>query len=1379
MSDGQRRREMAGADEIVCGDPGALAGHPLLERAIFDGCTVLEADAGTGKTWTICRLVVRALLERDLDIERMAVLTFTNAAAAELRQRIAQLIDSLLSDGGADDPFFRIYRPPLDADQVRARLSLARASLDGAMIGTIHGYCQRVLNEHSLSLGRWDDVEPTVDGLDALDRVLADWWRTLLEDPDPRLRWLVGAGGGLRRQQLRSVLQRLIADPRAEVWPPPAPGEWRALGDELRQAVEALGQAVRDERESLAVWRQGSRHVNRKSLTGPRLTERLAAIEDWVMRLPEAIESPPGALAAMTPRALAVKAVAADGLAELDGFAFFAAVARVVEALARRASLAGTVAAGIVGDFRAALALRHRRAGVLPFDGLLTTLAEALVDRVHGEPLADQLRARFPLAFVDEFQDTDPVQWRIFARVYAPAMAGRERTVDADADGAGSLGEWSGGSDPDDRDRVAGHRPRAGCALVLVGDPKQAIYGFRNADVHTYLAAAARAGRVLRLNRNQRASPALVASLNAVIRGSKPFLLSGIAYAGAQPADPPPKAAALPDDGRAPLTLVTLTDADADPPAAESGVIERRAVDACAGEIARLLARADAPRATDIAVLVRTARQGTSVKRALNRRGIGAVEISRDSVFGSPAALELHRLLAALAERDDPAVLLGGAVTSLLAIDCEDSGADADDARAGAAEVSAVAGAGGGAQAAAGSDGVWLDDLVACARSWSVCGPAASMHKLIFARRERGGPLAGQPVGERLLTDLLHLIDLLAGAEPARHGPAQAARWLAGGIAQARAGGGGADEAALRLESDESLVRIQTIHTSKGLEYPIVFLPFLWSDGRRRLIDEQCEVLSAPGEREPRRIVVQSLTSARQELLAALAPTGTGDAFTGVAQVSLALERDALAERLRLGYVALTRAAQRIYLAIDPSLGALGPRRRSEHGVLAHWLLGCECADDAMPAAPSAADCQAALTALVGSGHASALPWHALAAGTQAVADPHPADPHPADPHAADPHAADPHPADPHPADPHAADPHPIDLPAAHPIVFTGAFAASLVLARASRRVTPAWTRRSFTGLMRAGEGGEDRIAGPDHDQTWQPAEIGVDLSHDDDAAWRLAVDTDHGPIPLPPTLARAAQSNGEAIREQFARGAVAGVCLHAILEDHDFTAPLGPEHAAGVLRAHGFDPSLGKPVARWLGRVLAHDLSAAGLPFRLADLHRANTIRELPFLLGATRVAPSRLSELVADHLPFDPIAAAGEWSGYLNGFIDVVARVDGRYWVLDWKSNWLGPTVTAYDQPALTKAIRAHGYALQIALYVLAVHRWLRARLHRYEYERDFGGVGYLFLRGVGDARGDDPTAGVYANRPSWQLIDELDRLFCGELASSVPVDGQGEPR
>ncbi|MCC7060176.1 MAG: PD-(D/E)XK nuclease family protein, partial [Burkholderiaceae bacterium] len=185
--------------------------------------------------------------------------------------------------------------------------------------------------------------------------------------------------------------------------------------------------------------------------------------------------------------------------------------------------------------------------------------------------------------------------------------------------------------------------------------------------------------------------------------------------------------------------------------------------------------------------------------------------------------------------------------------------------------------------------------------------------------------------------------------------------------------------------------------------------------------------------------------------------------------------------------------------------------------------------------------------------------------------------------------------------------------------------------------------------------------------------------------------------------------------------------------------------------------------VSQWLQAVIAAPLRAPqGETIQLAQVAPARQVREMDFLLAGQQVSERALIEAVRSEFELDLSAGSARWHGYLRGFIDLVFEHDGRYYLLDWKSNHLGDSPRHYDRRALAAAMRTHAYALQACLYSLALHRWLRARLAGYDYQRHVGGAFYVFLRGAGLALPGANGLGVHASRPSAALVDTLDRLF-----------------
>ncbi len=414
---------------------------------------------------------------------------------------------------------------------------------------------------------------------------------------------------------------------------------------------------------------------------------------------------------------------------------------------------------------------------MIAYDDLLTRLDEALARPDSGGQLAARIFTRYSAALVDEFQDTDPLQYRLFSRVF---------------------------------DREDG-------TLFLIGDPKQAIYSFRGADIFTYVRARRETPEAQRstMTTNYRATAAMVAAVNRLFSlRPDPFIFTeGIVFQpvrAAEGAGPP-----LVMDG-APVRPFTALLLDAD----SSGKKALAKKDAtplasagCAAEIVRLLAAADRGRATigeralhagDIAVLVRTHREAEAVQAALRAHGLASVTLVQASVFASTEALQLARVLDALLDPTDAAAVRTCLATELFGLDAA------------------------GLQALGDNPVAWsghLDRLLAYQRLWLDQGFLVLFQQLL-ADRQVTRRLTGRPGGERALTNYLHLAELLQDSPAASHGAAAQVRWFE----QQRLRPDSNSAAQLiRLENDEDLIRIVTIHRAKGLEFPVVFLPFAWS----------------------------------------------------------------------------------------------------------------------------------------------------------------------------------------------------------------------------------------------------------------------------------------------------------------------------------------------------------------------------------------------------------------------------------------------------------------------------------------------------------------------------------------------------------------------
>ncbi len=849
------------------------------------GINLIEASAGTGKTFNVCALYLRLLLERELDVTDILVVTFTKAATAELRERIrSRIADALLllGDGtGAatpadGDPFVvellaESERRGLARDAMRKRLESALQNFDQAAIFTIHSFCQRALADTPLASGVPFDYELVTDDSDLAEEVANDFWRRHVagEELAPALAGYLLANKDSPGRWSK-LLARQLAKPLARtVWPEePLPAALDA------QATARAWQVAR------SAWHAGAADVVallkaatalNKGSYKPHLIDRTAG--DWerffAIGDPLAPIDPDWELdrfrrsiledrtnKKQTPPLHPFFDAAEDYLearAELDG-----ALSRARRGLLRRLCAEGAT------DIRQ----RKRERRIAGYNDLLWNLHAALTGD-DGPRLAAALRRRYQAALIDEFQDTDPLQFGIFDAIYG--------------DGA---------------------QP-----VFLVGDPKQAIYSFRHADVHAYLRARAKAGARYTLTRNQRATPELIKALNAVFgANARAFVLADLDYLPAQPGIRPREVLLDSTAPHADFQLWHLPRPQGTP-LARTPALEAAGA-ATAAEIARLLTASDGGsltldgnrlRAEHIAVLVRSHREGRRVRESLAALGVGSIELAQVSVFETPDAEDFQRVLTAILEPAHGGLLRAALATEVLGRDALAIEAMSADER-GLAQF---------ATRFAGYRDEWID------RGFG------AMFRHFLAEERVAARLLARADGERRLTNLLHLGELAQAAAAEHASPDALLRWL-----EARCRDKSQDDnLLLRLESDRNLVRIVTIHKAKGLEFEFVFCPFLW-DGHVRRSRDQAEA------REYHDSDGAAIIDFRAD--------GEIEEYAGSAarlDIDRRIRLEAAAESLRLIYVALTRARQRCYLVAGCYVmtGKPGAVGQSVRGLL-NWL---------------------------------------------------------------------------------------------------------------------------------------------------------------------------------------------------------------------------------------------------------------------------------------------------------------------------------------------------------------------------------------------------------------------------------------------------------
>ena len=1232
--------------EVSCQRGGAVPPFEYWATPVEPGRTLIEASAGTGKTFAITGLVLRLVLDGDWlagpdgrpDLRRLLVVTFTNAATEELKTRIRAALRAALAvargDAEADD-LTRPLWPLLDRDGAEGRLLAALDRVDEAGIFTIHGFCKRVLQQAAFESGTPFEMEFVEDGdSDALRaRAAADAWARMVQ-AEPLLTAValhygrkaddpLATKSPLPRGRTPEILRGYHKDtadfPSVRVLPE-TPSLDDAL-DRLRDAQAALAEAWDSEAAARLLgaldWNKNAPLDGQVGLACSRVAafargEAPDAL-GWAMACgPRAIDK--AATTRSNVQKEAVAAVAGDA-----GIAACGDVAAAVEAL----DLAFVRA--FIHEVGARTEAIKERRGQLTFGDLLTRLHDALHDPDTGPALADGIRQQVAVAVIDEFQDTDPLQYAIFRTAFE------------------------------------------GRPLLFVGDPKQAIYAFRGADVHAYLGAQREADRRFTLGTNWRSTAGLVKAVNRVFeRPERAFLFDGIPFRPV--ASSPAKQAPRLDDGDLP-PLVWWPTPEGERGALSKGDLQKEIPPLVATEIVRLLrdARLEGRplAAGDVAVLVPTRYEATDVLDALRQRGVPAVVSRANDVRESGAMADVELILRAFLHPDAERVRRAALATEVWGWTAHDLAAldDAPDAEA-----------------------VVARTLREGQRRWRRHGVLSAL--VAFQNEERVVErLLGRPDGERWVTDLRHTAEMLHEIETAGDkSPEDLAHWLRHRQDQALPS---REMKELRLERDAAAVTITTHHNSKGLEYEVVFLPYLWSLSQRDYERQTPTLTRTPGG------VVYDLGSDR---------AGEYDRLR---------QADALAEAVRRAYVAMTRARERCYVV----WGRAGfGRWRLDHRSALGYLLD---------------------------GHAAEwtgdLAEHVEAARGQATVS--------------DPLAAV-----------RALDPERRVMAVVEPPIPTRAGLAedsdspvpsevTPLPASARARATDRWSRASFSAWSRPAY-----AAALDHD--------GLAASDEADA---------DGAAEVVPTGLHA-----------FAAGTGPGTCLHAVLEHADWRegdhAEAAAEHNRQMverwLTAHGLARS-GRPHRAPLDpaaevRALVDRVARAPLfaeadsgPLRLADAAARSSEWSFAFPLG--RVAPSALADAFRLHgaAPFGPdyadaLAALSRDAvdGLMVGEIDLVANAGDRWWIVDWKFNRLGFDAAAYAPDALAAAMVGHHYGLQLHLYTLGLHRFLRSRLGaEYNYDTHVGGVTYAFLRGLDDV---DPERGLFRHRPTGDLVAALDRLL-----------------
>jgi len=1195
------------------------------------GTNLIEASAGTGKTYAIAGIYLRLILEEHLTTDQILVVTFTQAATQELKDRIRNTLlkaKSELSKGSSkDDLINRLVRKHENTTLAVRLIQDALIDFDNAAIFTIHGFCHKVLNEHAFETQSLFDTELVTDQTDMAREIVDDFWRNHFYSM-PR-EFISYAGKKISGPEYFLGLLTKNNAPDMRIIPELIPTDLESL-DDFRNIFKKLKIAWRMSKEQVisllknpclsgtiyGSTKAETRHTgfskrDLKILSMTRTMDRFVDSKSMGFPVVKDFE-----------KFTATKLAASTRKNHIPPFhdVFNICDELYEKGLSLEAEMERRLLYLKTLFFSYAveqLPARKEKSNIQFFDDLLIRIKKALED-TGGNELASAIRRQYKAALVDEFQDTDSVQYEIFRRLF------------------------------DSKQSV----------LFMIGDPKQAIYGFRGADIFSYLTAAGDADSKYTLIENWRSTAGLIKAVNTIFSNvPSPFVFKQIGFEKGIPGEEIQPV----DDKFSPSLILWYWEPDKNtdtPKILNQTQAVPLIAKAVTHEISRLISPGpkgrsgdefDGINAGDIAVLVRTNRQAQIIKNSLLEKRIPSVLYDTGNIFHTREARDMERILLSISEPGSDRRFKTALVTDILGV----SGHNIDSAD---------------------SDPFWWETRVSNFREyfrlWNRYG-FIRMFRNFMSKEKIRERLLAFPDGERRLTNLLHLAEILHQESVEKQtGITGLIKWMS---EQINTPVPESEIHQLRLESDEHAVKIITLHKSKGLEFPVVFCPFSWGGS---LIKDSEIVFHDHDTKE----LTLDLGSSEKNIHLAFA------------------QNELLAENMRLLYVAVTRAIKRCYLV----WGRFSTADTSAMAYLFHY--GPTPEDNI-----KVEDLVSSLKTRVSEKKDEELleDLKRLVDKSKGSIDL-------------------------------------VPLPPDKGVEYAPPEDEKQEISSRefSGKIDTSWKIKSYSSMV------SQRVpeeAVPDRDISYAPYDYTTDsgLEHIE----RTDIFS-------------------------FPKGSRAGIFFHDIFEHLDFTASdYGYKEAlvSNKLTAYGFNLKWRDAVCHMITRVLSIPLEIRTETLTLSSVPFKNRINEMEFYYPLNPFTPQQLEKIFSDHgtiqFPGNFPDRIGKLAfpfakGFMKGYIDMVFHEKGRYYLVDWKSNLLGTRLEDYSKDALNTVMSNDFYILQYHLYTLALYQYLWVRLPGFSYEKDFGGVFYIFIRGVDPDHG--PEFGIYKDYPSPDLIHELARAL-----------------
>ena len=1206
----------------------------------LNAVSLIEASAGTGKTYTMGSLYLRLLLQAGentfpyaLNVEQILVVTFTEMATEELKRKIRERIydakqkltayqqrqDSAVF--GQDDFLRELVATITDLPLAIQRLTLAEQNMDLAAIYTIHGFCRRMLMQYAFNSGIHFNLELSGEEDELLLRLAQKIWRDhFYSQPYAVVEFiqknLVSPSNIVTKIKKFAGTELKLPEKR--------PPFFEGTFEEFLSKIDDYFHDIEDKEQKLKkLWKDKSQEIrdlidaelqkaipkdhkkiNPSSFRKDRKSKWFTLMDKWAEE-PEAPQ--PDCL-----KKFRQSEINKQVGSKCEEFLTHVVFEEIDELHQWQVSFVKAPMFHFLKELNTQLAEYKLNHSEKSFHDLLRLLKDALHHPNNAE-FAQMIRYQYPFAMIDEFQDTDAVQYQIFYKVYV---------------------------EPQRLEPVTDN------GFIMIGDPKQAIYKFRGADIFTYFKAADEAQHRFNLGKNYRSHQDVVQCVNRLFdfREPPPFLYNKIPFLPVESKDDHPQFWL---NGEVEPAVRFYVD--------ESSVKENMAK-ACAISIQHWLQSAVENTADfrsdekcvektlkqeSIAVLVRDRHEAALVKKELRRLGIASVFLSENSnVFDSNAAKDLLLILTACLNPFSERSILNAVATAIFA----QTAADIQRIRLDENRWE-----------------YWVEKFIHYQKTWQKQGVLVMLHQL-FLQEKITEKLYPTVDGKRLVTDLLHLAELLQEAATLNESEAALLRWFEKQIQ----GEDRQNEQQVRLESELQLVKIVTIHKSKGLEYDLVWLPFIGYASKFRP-----EHISTYYDQK-RKAVLWDIDGSHEK----------------------DVKQEDFAEQLRLLYVALTRAKYQLNIGVPKTF-------EEKWSALLYVLTQGEIQTNEKPTAYDSLPLLEKLVQRAPQGSVQISETTALKA---------------------------------------------LDAP------MQSETQTPLNAATFTGHIEQNWTVTSFSAIEAIHQNKKyykEQLAA-ESAVAFEPVfDGGKDYDFNEQATETMAESVSH----------ESAYPFGYSPFD-FPHGIKIGTALHRFLEKYDFSQPLNEDKVQKLCQWLQLEETWLPSLQQWMTAILDTPLSEDDPTLKLNNLSRHQCVKEMQFYLKLNRAfdvaafnrALQKHHHLPSEALQFDAI------KGMLRGFMDLVFCHNGKYYLVDYKSNFLGVEPQNYVGKSLEQAMLANHYDWQYLFYTLALHRYLQQRDANYHYETHFGGVFYCFLRGMNGENQD----GVFFDKPDYALIQALENVF-----------------